>query len=345
MMLRPGRIWLAAMVLRVLCGSALAAEDVVFPATQSERARAVIWGATDLDAIRPVIDGFRKAHPDMAVVYRDMQTRAIYQQIREGKGAPPDLVISSAADLQVKLVNDGYALTYRSAHTERLPKWANWREQAFGFTSEPAVIVLRKGLTGQNPLPRNRYEFLALLDTQGPRVQGRIGTYDIAQSGIGYLFAAHDSLSSSIYSKLMHGLGRAGVRLYCCSGEVLDAIERGDILAGYNLLGSYAYARQRQGAPIDIVMPEDYTLVVSRVAILPKGARDTAAGAKFLDFLLSPEGQTLLVSGAMTIGTIPGRTGGPMQPIPLGPSLLVFQDELKQRRFIRDWRVLIAADP
>lgn len=342
------RLWpmrLAAVILAMLSGLARAAEDVVFPALGTERARIVIWGATDIDAIRPVIDGFRKTQQDMAVVYRDAQTREIYQLIREGKETPPDLAISSAADLQVKLVNDGYALSYHSALTERLPKWANWRGQAFGFTSEPAVIVLRRGLTGENPLPRNRYEFLAFLEAQRDRMQGKIGTYDIEQSGIGYLFATRDSLASSIYSKLMHGLGSTGVRLYCCSGEVLDAIERGDILAGYNILGSYAYARQRQGAQIDIIQPEDYTLAVTRVAILPKDARNTAAGERFLDYLLSDSGQALLVSGAMTTSEMPGRTSGAVHPIPLGPSLLVFQDELKQRRFIREWRLLVAADP
>jgi ABC-type Fe3+ transport system substrate-binding protein len=51
-------------------------------------------------------------------------------------------------------------------------------------------------------------------------------------------------------------------------------IEQGEVLIAYiayNVLGSYAQARASGGAPIGIVQPRDYTLIMSRVAVIPPG--------------------------------------------------------------------------
>ena len=45
----------------------------------------------------------------------------------------------------MKLVNDGWTQPHRSADTTLVPAWANWRDEAYGFTLEPAVIVYSPG--------------------------------------------------------------------------------------------------------------------------------------------------------------------------------------------------------
>ena len=49
-------------------------------------------------------------------------------------------------DLQVKLAADGYALTYASPEIPSLPKWAVWKDQAYGTTYEPITFVYNKRL-------------------------------------------------------------------------------------------------------------------------------------------------------------------------------------------------------
>ena len=143
------------------------------------------------------------------------------------------------------------------------------------------------------------------------------------------------------------------MRLYPTSAQILDAIERGDVLIGYNVLGSYARARQRTSAPIGIVLPQDYTLVMSRVVTIPKAAPNPELGTLFLDYLLSERGQGV-VSGAAGLQAILSTGGtqaeelwplrdvpGPVNTITLGPALLVFLDPLKKRHFLADWSVSI----
>lgn len=300
----------------------------------------VIWGSTDLDELRPAIEGFLAEKPGVAIVYHNLQSTILYEQIRAGVPPAPDLAISSAADLQIKLVNDGFARDHKPAKGITLPPWASWRNQAFGISVEPAVIVLHQSLAKLGPLPRSRADLIRMLTKHFALLDGRVATYDLDLSGLGYLFASHDSLYSTTYTSLMQLLGRAHVRLSCCSGEILDEIEKQTVLIGYNLLGSYALARKQSGAPIEIVLPDDYTLVLARVALIPRDAKRPALSGAFLDYLLSPKLQKRFAD----LDRYSPTPTAAAHPIVLNPSLLVYLDPVKRAKFIKAWRDLVGAD-
>ena len=114
------------------------------------------------------------------------------------------------------------------------------------------------------------------------------------------------------------------------------------------MIGSYARARQLAGAPIGIVLPQDYTLVIARVAVIPAQARNPGLAGRFIDYLLSRRGQTVIARDASLHAIMPGVPGeltadwlaeeavGPLQPITLGPALLTFLDRLKKERFLAE---------
>jgi two-component system sensor histidine kinase TctE len=323
-----------------LGGVAAAADDVTRFGPADAPSELTIWSSTDLAELRPVIEDFLTTNPAVAILYHDVQSTDIYNRISKGQ-APPDLTISSAADLQVKLVNDGFALEHTLRSGIELPGWASWRSSAFGISMEPAVLVYHSSFRQFGALPSSRTELARTISANRAALEGKIATYDIEQSGLGYLFASQDSLYSNTYTILMHSLGAAHARLYCCSGEILAEIEKGTVLMGYNVLGSYALARKHAGAPIEIVLPEDYTLILSRVALLPRGGKRPDLGGAFLDFLLSPETQKRLsnLDSYRPASTIISH------PITLNPTLLVFLDPIKKARFTKAWKMLIRSAP
>ncbi|GAA4250351.1 extracellular solute-binding protein [Azospirillum formosense] len=354
------RVLLPLLVLFALLWSpwAQAAQLITYPAPGGERERLRIHSATDRQAIEPLVLDFQQLHPDVTIDYKDMDTADLYAEAvaAPAKGATvetPDLLISSASDLQVKLVNDGYTQPHRSSLTDALPDWANWRDEAFGFTFEPAVIAYNRDLLPDAEVPRTRPALIRLLRDDPARFGRRVATYDTATSGIGYLLASHDALLFGQYWQLVAMMGNAQARLACCSGDILDMVERGEVLIAYNVLGSYARARAAAGAPIGIVVPEDYTLVISRVAVIPRTApRPQLAGA-FIDYLLSPRGQEVVAdrsalyaisSGIKREASASGlrsSTAAPLHPIALSPALLVFLDRLKRERFLQQWQSAI----
>lgn len=327
-----------------------------FPAPGGERQVLAIEASIDISAMEPLIRDFQAIEPNITVDFADSLTNDVFAAATAAceAGRPfADLFITSSSNHVVKLANDACAQRYRG-DSGGLPAWANWRDEAIGFTFEPAVIVYNRDLVPASDVPRSHGDLIELLRAKPQLYDGRVGTYDIDQSGIGFLFAFFDAEQSSTFGRLLEGLGRARAALRCCTGEILSEIESGKLLIGYNLLGSYAYQRLAAGAPIGIVLPEDYTLVLSRAAMIPIHAANPEAGRRFLDYLVSPRGRGVAREKSFyfafdspppgdVISAAAGDEAGFYRPIPIGPSLLATLDQAKRARFLEEWAAAMRA--
>ena len=328
-----------------------------YPAPQPSSRVLTIAGPTDTPVVAPLIQGFQSHRPDVSVVYREMGSRELYEAAIEGRLKDVDVLMSSASDLQIRLANDGYALSYASPYAARLPSWAIWRHEVYGFTFEPAVFVYNPKRFAEAAVPRSRQDLLRLLEQDPLRLRGRIGTYDIAASSLGYLLAEQDELVSSNFWGLANAMGQAGVRLAATSAEILDAIERDELDIGYNILGSYALSRQAAGRPIGVVFPQDYVLVLARSVLIARTAPNPDLGRALVDWLLSPAGQQVASShaalgsimedtpGRWTSEAVLARSQGIVQPVVLSPALLVGLDQRRHSRFVQNWIRLVTDTP
>ncbi|KRA02949.1 extracellular solute-binding protein [Achromobacter sp. Root565] len=328
-----------------------------YPAPQPSSRVLTIAGPTDTPVVAPLIQGFQSHRPDVSVVYREMGSRELYEAAIEGRLQDVDVLMSSASDLQIRLANDGYAQSYTSPYAARLPSWAIWRHEVYGFTFEPAVIVYNPKRFAEAAVPRSRQDLLRLLEQDPLRLRGRIGTYDIAASSLGYLLAEQDELVSSNFWGLANAMGQAGVRLAATSAEILDAIERDELDIGYNILGSYALSRQAAGRPIGVVFPQDYVLVLARSVLIARTAPNPDLGRALVDWLLSPAGQQVASShaalgsimedtpGRWTSEAVLARSQGIVQPVVLSPALLVGLDQRRHSRFVQNWIRLVTDTP
>jgi iron(III) transport system substrate-binding protein len=340
------RLLLLAVLLAPVMARAAPGDVRVFPAHGPVQAQLRVQGSTDLEVFGAVIQDYQRLHPGTQVIYEDVIAWDIYDRyLHPGKATPAaDMLISASMDLQTKLVNDGHALAHRSAQTEALPAWAQWRHEVFGISYEPVAIVYNTRKLAASRVPRTRRQLLALLRAPDAPLRGRVGTYDVERSGVGYLFATQDGQVGSIAGALLAALGANQVRLEERTGTLLDRVSRGELLLAYNVLGSYAQTRIDAGAPLGIVQPQDYTLVALRTAVIPRTAPHAPEARRFLDYLLSPRGQQVLSREARLMPILPaagGRGGSaqpPFRPIPLGPGLLVYLDKLKRRQFLDAWR-------
>lgn len=315
-----------------------------------------VYSTTDTRLFEPVINDFQSAVRGIAIRYEELDAGDLYERFlaETAAGRPgADLLLSSAMDLQVKLVNDGFAVPHRSNNSLALPAWARWRDEAFGFTFEPAVMVFHKSVGKRRALPHSRSELLQMLTREPEFWRRKVGTYDIARSSVGYLLASQDARLSSEFSALLEALGNLELRTEVRTADLLDRIARGDLMMGYNLLGSYALTRVDAGAPLDIVYPDDYTLAVTRTAVIPARAANAAAAHQFLEYLLSLRGQQTMSSRSRLPAVRPeiaassGQLGiedmriGSLRPIPLGPGLLVYLDKQKRGRLLTTWRSIM----
>ena len=319
-------------------------------AAPAEAQTLLIHSATDTPAMQPLIDAFEARSPGVVVDYVEFQTLDLYRALLEGSArAGPDLVISSAMDLQVDLVNRGLAQRIELPGRTQLPSWAVWRSELFGFTFEPAVVVYDTRAISGDELPASHRDLATFVRENEDRLRGRIGTYDIALSGVGYLYASQDNLQGSQLLRLFEVLGRADVRTYCCTSDMVSAVAAGELTFVFNAIGSYAAAQAAEDPVLGLHFFSDYNLVMTRTAFVPVTARRPETATRFVEFLLSPEGQRIIADQTPLLPLIPEQDPdslvgqeilariGSFLPIRLTPGLLTYLDELKRNDFLSAW--------
>jgi iron(III) transport system substrate-binding protein len=138
-------------------------------------------------------------------------------------------------------------------------------------------------------------------DVLGPEFKGAYGIANPALSGTSYMSVA---LLKSLYGweyfeKMKENKGKVGKG----SGQVVDDTASGDLLA--SLAVDYiTNDKIAKGATLKLVYPQEMLVIPSPVAIM-KGSKNINAAQKFIDFILSEQGQNIIVQE----GTLPVRKG------------------------------------
>ncbi|MEI4471191.1 sensor histidine kinase [Frigidibacter sp. MR17.24] len=309
--------------------------------------------ATDYAAIGGLIRAFETANPDVRVAYQEIQTVPLHDAVLAGR-VRADLVVSPAMDLQVDLVNRGLARPLDVPGAERLPAWASWRQELFGFTFEPAVILYRRDRFAATDLPRTHQELATFIRLHENELRGRLGTYDLGYSGIGYLYATQDAELGIDASRLNETMGRAAARVYCCSSEMIGAAVADDLSMALNVIGSYAMTATDPRTAVHLL--DDYNLVMTRTAFVPRTAENPELGLRFLQFVLSEAGQRSLVTDTRLLPILPPADvsspaleqlrahEGTFLPIRLDPGLLTYLDRLKHEQFMAGWKAALRSE-
>ena len=336
----------------------VAAEAHRFPAvTEAASEKLTIYGSMDIGSARPLIEHYQRLRPTIAVTYHELDSLEIYSRLVDGverKEPVADILLSPAMDLQVKLANDGYVRQYESEATAALPEWSQWRKEVFGFSFEPSVLVYNKRLLAADKVPTTRAGLQELIENNGEDLFGRITTYDIERSGLGFLFLTQDALRSQEIWSLVNAMGGSSIRLYTNTAAMLDHISSGKYVVGYNLLGSYAEQRAERDPNLGVVLLNDYTLMMTRTAVLPVIARQPKLAEDFLEFLLSKKGQTTIANMSGLYALHPGIEGdhtasdlrddvSNIVPIKMGPTLIVYLDRAKRQRVLRQWQSALSS--
>jgi len=361
------------MLLRVAVAAAVAVAIPVFAQTApagypadyaqtiaaaKKEGKVVVYSALDTKAAQPLIKDFNAPYPDIKVEYNDMNSTEMYNRFiaesASGQGSA-DVMWSSAMDLQVKLVDDGQALTYASPEAAKLPAWAVYKNQGYGTTYEPAVFIYNKRLVTADEVPQDHAAFAKLLATMTDKFKGKVTTYDIEKSGVGFMFVVQDAKYFAGMKDLEKGFGATSYRVYSSTGNMLEKVSSGEHLLGYNVLGSYALVRAKKDPNLGVVLPKDYTLVLSRVLFIGKQAKNPNAAKVWTDYILSARGQKLIgsdvelfsirsdVDAEFTAASLNKQLGNNVKPIPVSSEIVAYLDPKKRLQFLGAWKTALGS--
>ena len=349
----------AAFASAVSCASALAEVPAGYPAAYQQlidgakkEGKLVIYGATDSKAAQPLIKNFNALYPNITVEYNDMNSTEVYNRFfseNAAGGDTADVLWSSAMDLQMKLAAGGYAMQYKSVEAAKLPAWAAWKDTAYGTTFEPAAFVYNKRLLKPEEVPQTHADFVRII--QQPKFQDKVTTYDIEKSGVGFMFMTQDARDFAQYKQLEQAFGAAKVRVQSSTGTMLERISSGENLIGYNVLGSYALVRAKTDPSLGVVLPKDYTLVISRVTFINKVAKHPNSAKLWTDYILSHRGQTVIanasklfairadVTGETTSSELIKEIGEKnLKPLPVSPAVAEYLEPALRLAFLKEWK-------
>lgn len=312
----------------------------------------VIYANTENAAVSPILADFQKAFPKIRVDYIEIKAADLYSRVSSEAAAnalKADVVWSSAMDLQYQMVKEGLAADYASPETKNIPDWASYNNQLYGVTFEPVVFVYNSKLVSAEEMPKTRLGLAKFLQDNVSRFKGKVTTYDPQRSGLGFFAVSHDAKISDDLWTLVKAFGATDTKFYVSTGTMLEKISAGEHAIAYNIIGPYAYLRATRDPNVKIIIPEDFTLILSRSAYVTKSAAHSNAARIFLDYLLSQRGQNVIaneahlfsiradVDGDATATHLTTQYGEHLKPVSINDTLADDLLPVKRLTFFRTW--------
>lgn len=313
-----------------------------------------VYTSTDIAQAQALVDAFTAKY-GIQVAYNDLGTNGSYNQVISEAAAnqvTADIVWSSAMDLQMTLVADGYTEAYKSPESENIPAWANYKDTLYGTTVEPIGIIYNTKALSEDRVPKTRADLIKfLVDNQG-ELQGKVATFDPEKSGTGFLHHTNDARNTGDWWDLAKAMGADGVKTYSSSGSMKETVVSGENVLAINIIGSYALEWVKESPNLGVAFATDRTAAFSRLATISKGAPHPAAAKLLLDFMLSREGQNALASGGLpsvrtdtdqglNVTSLNELVGGNLQPIAVDDGLLEYMEPTKRVGFFNEWKAAI----
>lgn len=304
----------------------------VWPAMAAAQETVRLAGVVSEARIAPLTAALAKRLPGIRLSYDRMSSAQIAAAARRTDGTPFDIALLASPDIGVSIANEGYAARDEAAGAAAM---AQWRNEVFGFWSDPAVIVLRRG-SFQERMPRTRIELVRALEQSDGRFARRVGLVNIGIDDVGYLLASQDSLRTSLYWRLIRAFAGAKARIFDTTDELVEALHAGELDILYNVPLSALQAGPPLPDGMEVIVPQDYVLAVPWTVVVPERAPNPPGARAVLHALLSPDSTPALADAGFEL---PAGFGGAvgLQRIELGPELLVFRDTIKRSKFLDVW--------
>lgn len=270
------------------------------PSTQGEKKeKLMVYTSMKEVLIGELRDAFVKKHPNISFDYYSAGAGKIMAKIaaeRQSKQLVCDVIWTSEIPDFISMKNEGILEPYISPEAQYivspLPTSAEYtpaRLGTLGITYNTNKV--------KNP-PKNWQDLLK------PEWKDGFAFANPALSGTAMVSIG--LIVNTFGWEFIEKLKANGARMGQGSGQVVDDTASGDLL-GCLGVDYITIDKIKKGAPLAIVFPPEMLVIPSPVAIF-RGTPNLSAAKKFVDFLLSKEGQTIIAKNY----TLPSRPDIPI---------------------------------
>lgn len=267
----------------------------------------VIYSGRSEPLIQPVIDAFEAANPDVEILLKAGSNSEIANTLLEEQANPQaDIFITTELFTVQALSAQGVFQSYRPVGVEQIPvdfvgPDNNW----IGLTRRARVLMYNTEQVSPEEVPTS------ILELADPKWKGQIAAAGSTNGSMQAQIAVMRQLiGEQATEQWLKDLISNEVTFFGGHTDVRKAVGAGEFKLGL-VNHYYFYLQQAEGSPVGIVFPDQGQdqmglITNATAAAVVKGAPNAATGQRFLDFLVSPEGQELFAEQNYEYPLLPG---------------------------------------
>lgn len=302
--------------------------------------KVVIITSFSKDLTGPFAAAFEKKHPGTKVEVQNRNTNAAVAFIRETQSNPPDIMWASAPDA-FEVLKKHKLLAKYTPKAQGIPDKVGAYPindpdgHYVGFAASGYGIMYNTRYMQANKLPAPK----EWDDLRKPVYFGHVGISAPSRSGTTHL-TIETILQGEGWDKGWATLLEIGGNLTTVSDRsfgVPDAVNSGQYGVGI-VIDFFGLAAKASGFPVEFVYPTVTTLVPANIGII-SNAKNPNAAAAFVEFILSDEGQAILLDPKIrrlpvrpeTYAKAPGDYPNPFKDQALGARVKFDADKSETR--------------
>lgn len=287
------KIALAAALLAFMSGTAFAKSTLT------------LYTSQPTEDAQMTVSAFEQAHPDVEVKWiRDGTAKLIARMQAEisAGGASPDVLLIADSVSMESLKQQNLLAAYKSPQASRYDAQLYDKDGYYYGTK-----LITTGIAYHSKAPVKPESWQDLLK---PELKNMTTLPSPLYSGAAQIHLAtlmnDPQLGWQYYEKLKEN----GAMPQSGNGGVMSAITSGS--KAYGVLVDYMAIREKaKGAPMEFVFPKEGVSIVTEPVAMMKDAKNVEGAKAFIDFVLSPEGQKLVLKQGYL-------TADPSLPVPQG---------------------------
>jgi len=260
----------------------------------------------DIDMLKAA---FNKVYPKITVtVYRD-GTEKVLAKLRaesDAKSVQADVLFISDAPTMENLKADKLIQVYKSVNTGPVPR--EFVEPEGYYTGTKIInTAIAVNTTAKLPPPA------AWKDLVKPDYKGKLVTPSPAYSGAAALNYTVFLNTMGYGADFLKGLKANNLTVVMANGDALNKVISGELPVGI-VTDNQVRVAKAKGSPIDLIYPADGAIPLTEPIAVVAGTKNLDTAKAFVDYVLSPEGQALVVSQNYLpiLPGIMGPMGAPM---------------------------------
>jgi iron(III) transport system substrate-binding protein len=259
-----------------VCATALLSAGVAF-------ADVTVYTAGPAALIKKLAAGFTAESGIKVEVFQATTGKVMARIEAEASNPVVDVLISASWDTATDFTERGWLLPYKSPNAAAVP---DFLKTDTAVAQGVSALAIAWNPTSGTPKP------VEWADLARPEYKDLVNLPDPAQSGATFELVA--ALSGTQGWDLFEDLNANGAIVAGANAEALNPVLQGAKAAVFGAVDYISFNGKAKGETIEVIFPESGTVIAPRPIMIMDWSKNQEDAKKFVDYVLSDEGQTIV---------------------------------------------------